>query len=66
MLFAQCVENLQKMVLDLTETSRKAGLKINAKKTVLLSKMNEWTDIGLKLIIKGERIKKVEEVIYLG
>ncbi len=42
------------------------GLKINAKKTVLLSKTDEWTDIGLELTIKGERIKRVEEVVYLG
>ncbi len=54
------------MVLDLTENSRKAGLKINVKKTVLSSKTDEWTNMGLELTIKGEIIIKVEEVIYLG
>ncbi len=65
-LFAQSIENLQKMVFDLTETGRKAELKINAQNPVLLSKTDEWADIGLELTIKGERIKRLEEVIYLG
>ncbi len=53
------------MVLDSTETGGKAGLKINAKKTVLSSKIGE-TDTGLELTIKGENIKSVEEVINRG
>ncbi len=50
------------MVLDLKESSGKAGLKINAEKTVLLSKMG-LADTGSELTIKGELIKREEKVI---
>ncbi len=64
-LFAQCIENLQKMVLYLTEINGKARLKINAKKAVPLLKMDEGTDIGLELTIKGEKSKGWKQLYIL-
>ncbi len=64
-LFAQDMETLQKMALDLVETSEKAGLKINIKKTVLSQAM-EKSNTKSEVVIKGKKIQKVEEVTYLG
>ncbi len=65
-LFTQDIETLQKMALDLVETSEKVGLKINNKKTVLLSKTVEKSNADFEIVIKEEKIQKVEEVTYLG
>ncbi len=57
-LFAQDMETLKKMALDVVETSEKAGLKINVKKTVLLTKTVGRSDVNLELVIKGKNLRK--------
>ncbi len=50
------------MVDEFSAENRKAGLQINANKTVLLSNK----EVPPKIIINGNEIKLEEEAIYLG
>ena len=61
-LFAQDIDTLQAMALELENTSSKAGLIINAKKTVLISNAQGKCSLNLN----GEIVPLSEETTYLG
>ncbi|KAK0424256.1 hypothetical protein QR680_008579 [Steinernema hermaphroditum] len=59
-LIAETAEDLQKMMDELNEASQRAGLKINANKTKLMS--TEPTSI----LLNGSEVERVESFVYLG
>ncbi len=61
MLIVSRIEDLEKMLKDLNEGEKKAGLNINLEKTKILSR-NRETDI----LLDNQKLEKVEEIVYLG
>lgn len=60
-LFSRNAVEIQKMMLSLAEASEKIGLKINAKKTFLMSNRRRNN-----ILLYGRTVSYVDEFIYLG
>ena len=59
-------QNLQIMMNELNRTSKEFGMKINVKKTKVMSIAKDGSKPSLNITVDGEELKEVQEFPYLG